>query len=263
MSKDFMEGWNFWRDVLETYWCCGTPVNSPIPQTVCKWWWVGMIEREQDKWQGQVDILNVRFYWVNLTRKMSNYDSTPNVKSQLLWSLCWVLKVRNVESRRLGCLEVWGDSASRRWGWSRCLMQIVGSATRSACRRNGRRWTHTLQKLNDECPGLCNPCLTGVGGWCGYEVLVLVWAALSLVARELLHDLICCNKEWRCWFADARTGQQLSTAKWCKCLLLGNAGTVSWWCRYLLLGAAGTGATGLLQVWLAAVSSSRGTHKGM
>ena len=31
----------------------------------------------------------------------------------------------------------------------------------------------------------------------------------------LLHDLVCCNGKCRCWFADARTGLQVSAAWWC------------------------------------------------
>ena len=74
-------------------------------------------------------------------------------------SLCWMLKVDAGESRRVDCLLVCGDSASRRWGWSRCLVQIVSVAVWSGCRRIWRRskmWMHWLQRLDDP----CNPWLT-------------------------------------------------------------------------------------------------------
>ena len=74
-----------------------------------------------------------------------------------------MLKVSVVESFRLGCLLVYGDSASRRWGWSLCLVQIIGIAVWSGCRCCWRclmMWMHWLLRLDDRCLSLFNPWLT-------------------------------------------------------------------------------------------------------
>ena len=56
----------------------------------------------------------------------------------------------------------------------------------------------------------------------------------------------------RCWFADAGTG----------CWFRNWSGSVwSLVVQKLLLGATGSGTAGLLEVWLAAASSSRGIYK--
>ena len=68
-------------------------------------------------------------------------------------SLCWILKVCVVESLRLSCLLVCGDSACGRWGWS--LEQILGVAVWSGCRccwTQSMMWMHWLQRLDDQCP---------------------------------------------------------------------------------------------------------------
>ena len=99
---------------------------------------------------------------MNRTRKV--YGCRIAVVVSHWFSLCWVSKVGAVESRRLGCLSVCGDSSSRRWGWSWCLVQIVSAAVRSGCRCSWRQlmmWMHCLLRLDDHCPGLCSLWLTG------------------------------------------------------------------------------------------------------
>ena len=205
-------------------------------------------------------------------------------------SLCWVLNVGAVESRRLGCLKVLGDNASRKWGWSRFLMQIVGVAVWSGCRRSWRRskmWTHMLLRLDDWCPGLCNPWLTeSMSMWprsAGASPNSVVARGLVLCRCLLLSDTGVCyllelELELVCWCCCLVVQEQLQNeagaspqvqvlvvagtsaapGSWCRCLLLGAAGT-----SLHLLGAfdAGANAVCLLQVWVAAVSSSRGVCK--
>ena len=68
--------------------------------------------------------------------------------------LSWMLKVCVVESLRLGCLLVCGNSTSRRWGWSLYLVQVLGVAVWSGCRccwRLSMVWTHWLERLDDRC----------------------------------------------------------------------------------------------------------------
>ena len=88
-----------------------------------------------------------------------------SVKWQLLDNVLVVsavLKVDYVKCRRLGCLLVLGDSVSRISGWSRWLIQIVGVAIWSDhSRRQSKMWTHRLQRLDDQCPCLFSPWLTG------------------------------------------------------------------------------------------------------
>ena len=76
--------------------------------------------------------------------------------------LCWILKVCVVESLRLSSLLVCSDSASRRWRWYLCLVQIlrvaVGSSSRCCC----MMWMHWLQRLDDRCPGCAVFWLIGV-----------------------------------------------------------------------------------------------------
>ena len=94
--------------------------------------------------------------------------------------LCWVSKVCVVESLRLNCLLVCGDSAPRRCGLSLCLVKILNVAVWSSYRcwwRLPMIWTHWLQRLSDRCPGCAVLWWTGVGwGRSGLEVLVLVRA---------------------------------------------------------------------------------------
>ena len=105
-------------------------------------------------------------------------------------SLHWVSKVCVVESLSLSCLLVCGVSASRRWGWLFCLVQILGVAVWLDCKccwRRSMMWTHWLQRLDDRCPSCAVLWLTGV---CrsGLEVLV----QLQAVSRSWTK---CC----RCW----------------------------------------------------------------
>ena len=62
---------------------------------------------DRDKWVN----LNIRFYWANRTR--NEYDCRIAVVESCRCGLCWLLKVCVVESHRVGCLLVCGDSASR------------------------------------------------------------------------------------------------------------------------------------------------------
>ena len=74
-----------------------------------------------------------------------------------LCSLCSVSKVYVVESFRLSCLLVNVDSTFRRWWWSLCLVQILSVALWLGCRccwKRSMMWTHSLERLDDRCPGL-------------------------------------------------------------------------------------------------------------
>ena len=139
----------------------------------------------RDKWIS----LNIRFYWANRTRK--KYGCRIAVVESPWCNLCWVLKVGVVESYRLRCLLICGDSTSRRWGWSLCLMQIVGVAVWSGCRccwKGSMTWMHQLLMLNDRCPGLLYPGLTG-----SVDVAPKCWYQFeSVVARGLGAADTCC-----------------------------------------------------------------------
>ena len=103
----------------------------------------------RDKWIS----LNFRFYWGNSTQKV--YQCRIAVIISCQCSLWWMLNV--VESLRLSYLFVCGDSTSRKWRWSLCLVQIVGVAIWSGDRffwRQSLMWMHWLQRLDDWCPGL-------------------------------------------------------------------------------------------------------------
>ena len=70
------------------------------------------------------------------------------------------------------------DSASRRWGWSLCLEQILGVAVWSGCRccwKRSMMWRRCWQKLDDRCCG-CAVLWFNRGGRSHLEVLVLVRA---------------------------------------------------------------------------------------
>ena len=99
-------------------------------------------------------------------------------------SLCWVSKVCVVESLRFSCQLVCGDNVSRRWGWSLCLVQILGVAVWSGGRCCWRQWCRCIG-----CKGwmIDVPVLWLTGGGCrsGLEVLELVRAV---------------SRSWtRCW----------------------------------------------------------------
>ena len=56
-------------------------------------------------------------------------------------------------------------SASRRWGWSLCLVQIVGVAVWSGsrcCWRCSMMWMHWLQRLDNQCLSLCSTLVNQV-----------------------------------------------------------------------------------------------------
>ena len=165
-------------------------------------------------------------------------------------SLYLVLKVGPTESHRLGCLFVYGDCASRWGGWFLCLVQIVGVAPWSGCRRSwgqSKMWTHWFQRLDDWCSGLCNPWLTSD---------VLMWPQSAAASpssgltwtRLLLHKLVNCNGWCGCWLQklydrcpcltggmsmwhrSAGASPSRAVARrigWWRCLLLGDAGV---WC---------------------------------
>ena len=148
---------------------------------------------DRDKWIS----LNIRFYWVNCTRKV--YRCRIILES----SLCLVLKVSDVE--RLSCVLVCGYSASRRWGWSLCLVQIVGVAVWLGCWcwRQSIMRTHCLQRLEDQYPGLCIYWLTRcVSMWpqsafsslssviaCGQGFAEAVWLMFQFI--QSLVDWVC------------------------------------------------------------------------
>ena len=116
-------------------------------------WWTN----DRGKWIG----LNVRFYWAYRTWKV--YGCRIPVVVSCWCGLRWVLKVSAVECHRLRFLIVCGD-CMRRWGWSRCLVQIIGVSVWSGCRRSRSQstmWMDWLQRLDDRCPGLCNSWLIG------------------------------------------------------------------------------------------------------
>ena len=97
-------------------------------------------------------------------------------------SLCWMLKVCVVESLRLRCLLVCVDSESSRWGWSLCLVQILGVAVWSGCRccwKWSMMWMHWLQRLDDRCFGCAVFWLT---------VLKWPWSVGASLSSESLMD---------------------------------------------------------------------------
>ena len=96
-----------------------------------------------------------RFYWGNRTWKV--YKCRIAIVISRRCSLSRLLNVCAVESLRLTCILVCGDSASRRWGWFLCSVQIVSIAVWSGCRccwRRSMMWTHWLPRLDDWCPDL-------------------------------------------------------------------------------------------------------------
>ena len=76
-----------------------------------------------------------------------------------------VSKVDAAESLRFSCLLICVDSASRRWGWSLCMVQILGFAVWSGCRccwRQSMMWVHWWQSSMIDVPVLQYFGLTGV-----------------------------------------------------------------------------------------------------
>ena len=91
-------------------------INMLIPQTFVN----KVIDRELDKWQGQVGNFKMPGLWANRTYM--------GIESLLLYNVCVVsavLKVGAVERHRLSCLYVFGGSISRTSGGSQCLVQII------------------------------------------------------------------------------------------------------------------------------------------
>ena len=87
---------------------------------------------------------------------------------------CCMLKVYVAESLRLSCLLVCINSVSKRWGWSPCLVQILGVAVwlgRMCCWRWSMTWMHWWEKLNDQCPG----CTVLWFNQRGVEVALMCW----------------------------------------------------------------------------------------
>ena len=104
--------------------------------------------RDRGKWIS----LNSDFIQRILHKGRINVEITVVVSHQC--SFCWVSKVYVVKSLRLSCLLVCVNSMSRRWGWSLCLVQILGVAVWSGCRCCWRRlmmWTYWLLRLDDQC----------------------------------------------------------------------------------------------------------------
>ena len=132
----------------------------------------------------QCDIYFALFWWIlSFCPAMSTHivinspfvAGDPNV--MVYGCLC------GAENLRLNCQLVWGDSASRRWGWSLCWVQILGIVVLSGCKCRWRwsmMWMHWWQRLDDQCPSCAVLWLTGVC-WSGLEVLVIVWAVRSLM----------------------------------------------------------------------------------
>ena len=136
-------------------------MNALIPWTDCMQFLWLKEDWTNDKWKGES--LNFRFYWANRTRTV--YGCRIAVTVSRRCTVCLVLDdVGVVESLRLSYLLVCGDSASRRWLWSLCLMQIVDVAVWSRCRcccRRSMMWMHCLLRLGDRCPVFFfNPWLT-------------------------------------------------------------------------------------------------------
>ena len=138
----------------------------------------------------QMDKFKFQVLLRNRTRKV--YECRIAVVVSCQCSPCWVLKVSVVGSLRLSSLLVCGDSVSRRWKWSLCLVQIVGVAVWPGCRRCWRlsmMWTHWLQRLDDQCLGLFNPWLTGCVRRRRLEEFMLVramWPLMDLALQILV-----------------------------------------------------------------------------
>ena len=82
----------------------------------------------------------------------------------LAWVSVGLLKVSVVETIRLSRSFVCADSVSKRRRWSLCWLQSAGVLVWSGCRccwRRSMMWIQFLLRLDDRCPGLCNPWLTG------------------------------------------------------------------------------------------------------
>ena len=143
-----------------------------------------MTEDWTNGWDKSISLNSGFIGWI-LHKKSIGVEITVVVSC---WhSLCWMLKVCIVESLRLSCLLICGYSMSSRWGWSLCLVQILGVAVWSGCCwRWSVMWMHWLQRLDDQCPG-CEELWFNQEGccWSGLEVLVLVQAVM-LVAEAVL-----------------------------------------------------------------------------
>ena len=182
--------------VLMSLYCCGTGICECV-NPANRLFRCVLIIRGLDKRQRQVDKFKFRFYWVNFTQKVYRCRNRGCCITSVY--LCWVSKVYIAESLRLSCLLVCVDSASRRWGWSLCLVLILGVAVWSGCRcswRQSMMWTRRWQKLNDRWPGCALLSFNQSGGRSGLEVLVLVRAVShpwTRCYRGCVIDVLVCS----------------------------------------------------------------------
>ena len=208
MFRDFFLGWPY----RESSMCeCINPANR-LYVCCCGW-----LKEDWTNDRGKRISLNSGFIERILPKRCIGAEIAVVVSRQC--SLSWMLKVCVAESLRLSCLLVCGDGASRKWGWSLCLVQILGIAVWSGCRccwRRSMMWMHWLQMLYDRCAGYAVLWLTGCVSMWTWSV-VLVWAASRSWTR--------C---YRCWL------QRL----WYRCSDLFNpwlTSCVSMWPRVMVL----------------------------
>ena len=123
--------------------------------------------------------------WANHTWKLYEWRIAALVSHRCSHS--WVLNdVGVVESLRLNCQLVYGDSTSRRWGWSLCMVQSVSIAIGSGfrcCWRQWMIWTYWLLRLDDRCSSLCSPWLTR-------NVSMWPWSVDAIPNYVVFHGLI-------------------------------------------------------------------------
>ena len=147
------------------------------------WWWCGWLTEDLTDDRGKWINSNSGFIEQILHKRCMGVEITVVVSCHC--SLCWVSKLYVVENLRLNCLLVCGDSTSRRWGWSQCLVQILGVVVRSGCRccwRQSMIWMHWLQKQDDWCRSWAVLWLTGGG------VSKWPWSVGACPSSELLMD---------------------------------------------------------------------------
>ena len=109
----------------------------------------------------------------------------------------------------------------------RYLVQVIGCMVRNL---------ETVREVDAYCEGWMIDVPV-------YSILMTVRGDGRSWTEKPSHDLVCGNGRWKRWFI----GQECA----------------AWQCRCLMLGDTETGAAGLLQVWLAAMSSSHGISKRM
>ena len=119
MSLNLILELAFWfNSLLWDWYMCVNSANRYL--VVCFGWLTEDWTNDRGRWISLnsgfiVQILHKRYISVEITFAVSRHCS-----------LCWVSKVCVVESLRLSCLLVCGDSTSRRWGWSLCLVNVAG-----------------------------------------------------------------------------------------------------------------------------------------